>query len=350
MGCVEVENAAVEGASPLWRHITARVTSLEFALHSFTVRFVLQGWLIRQFCQVSDNRIMLKLSILFCLLFSTHLLCFQSTSLARAEQDEVEDEAAGDDDLVDVEDDEAEVEDDEAEVEGDEGGEPDTEEDVESLTAHPDTTTAILFSSGEEVELTAGKVATSYIHFANTGSKNFIMTGISGSFRYPQDYSYFIQNFTTVPLNKMIDAGKEGSFVYEFMAADMAAGRPFGLVLNLDYKDTEDNLYQDTVFNKTVTVQENDEGVDAETFFMYVVLATLMALGLFGLYGVAASKSKTIKRATSSKSAPVEMGTTAANVDYSWIPQDTLKSMNKGSPSPRRTRNRAKRSTASETE
>lgn len=294
---------------------------------------------------------MLKLSILFCLLFSTHLLCFQSAYIAKAEQDEVEDEIAGDDDLVDVEDDEAEVEDDEAEVEGEEGGEPDAEEEVESLSAHPDTTTAILFSSGEEAELTAGKAVTSYIHFANTGSKNFIMTGISGSFRYPQDYSYYIQNFTTVPLNKMIDAGKEGSFVYEFMAADMAAGRPFGLVLNLDYKDTEDKLYQDTVFNKTVTVQENEEGVDAETFFMYVVLTALLSLGLFGLYSVAASKSKKIKRATSSKSAPVEMGTTTANVDYSWIPQDTLKSMNKGSPSPRRTpRNRSKRSTASETE
>lgn len=299
---------------------------------------------------------MWKLSILFCLLFSTHLLCIQNKFAANAQQDEVEDDEGEIDETgedVEIDDDEAEVEDDddEAEVEGQES-DSESEDQVATLAPHPDTATAILFSSGEDAELIAGKAVTSYVHFANTGSKNFIMTGISGSFRYPQDYSYYIQNFTSLPLNKMIDAGKEGSFVYEFMAAEMAAGRPFGLVLELNYKDTEDNLYLDTIFNKTVTVQENEEGVDAETFFMYVVLTSLLALAVFGLYTVAASKSKKIKRATSSKShVPVELGTTGGNVDYSWIPQDTLKKMNKGSPSPRRTpRNRAKRSPAGETD
>ncbi|XP_039251337.2 translocon-associated protein subunit alpha-like [Styela clava] len=302
---------------------------------------------------------MWKWSLLFGALFATQFLAFSGVALAAEDQDEVEDEGAVDDeeDQLDdegqVEDDEAEVEDDEGEVEEDsESTETDVEkeDEIETLTAHPDTSTAVIFSTGEEVELVAGKMFTSYIHFANTGSRNFIMTSVTGSFRYPQDYSYVIQNFTSLPLNKMIDGGKEGSFVYQFLAAEMASGRPFGLVLSLNYKDTEDKQYQDTVYNKTVTVQENEEGVDAETFFMYVTLAALLGLALFGIYHVVGSKSKRVKRVTTS--APVEMGTGDGNVDYSWIPQDTLKSMNKGSPSPRRSprKRTSKRAPANEAE
>lgn len=298
---------------------------------------------------------MWKWSLLFGVLFTTQLLAFSSVALAADDQDEVEDEGTVDDDEEGQVDDEADVEDDEGEVEDDDGDSSETdvekEDEIETLTAHPDTATAVIFSTGDEVELVAGKMFTSYIHFANTGSKNFIMTSVSGSFRYPQDYSYVIQNFTALPLNKMIDGGKEGSFVYEFLAAEMAAGRPFGLVLNLNYKDTEDKQYQDTVYNKTVTVQENEEGVDAETFFMYVILVALLGLALFGIYHGVASKSKRVKRATTS-SMPVEMGTGDGNVDYSWIPQDTLKSMNKGSPSPRRSprKRTSKRAPANEAE
>lgn len=42
--------------------------------------------------------------------------------------------------------------------------------------------------------LLAGKETESYIHFANGGSDNFIINSIDASFRYPQDFSYIMQN------------------------------------------------------------------------------------------------------------------------------------------------------------
>lgn len=36
----------------------------------------------------------------------------------------------------------------------------------------------------------------------------------------------------------MVDAGKEGSFMYPMMTSEYASGRPFGLLLTIDYKDT----------------------------------------------------------------------------------------------------------------
>ena len=43
-------------------------------------------------------------------------------------------------------------------------------------------------------EFYAGEVVTSLIGFTNKGSAVFIVTGIEASFRYPQDFSYHIQN------------------------------------------------------------------------------------------------------------------------------------------------------------
>ena len=37
--------------------------------------------------------------------------------------------------------------------------------------------------------------------------------------------------------NKMIDAGKEGSFKYLFKPGELAGGRSFGLVVNVNYAD-----------------------------------------------------------------------------------------------------------------
>ena len=42
--------------------------------------------------------------------------------------------------------------------------------------------------------LLAGEEIESYIHFANGGSLSFVISSIDASFRYPQDFSYIMQN------------------------------------------------------------------------------------------------------------------------------------------------------------
>lgn len=59
---------------------------------------------------------------------------------------------------------------------------------------------------------------------------------------------------------------------------------------------------------------------------MYVILAAIIGLIVFAAYHLISTKSKRGRRHMPS-SIPAEMGTGENNVDYSWIPQETLKSM-----------------------
>ncbi|XP_025773123.1 translocon-associated protein subunit alpha isoform X2 [Puma concolor] len=104
-------------------------------------------------------------------------------------------------------------------------------------------------------------------------------------------------------------------------------GRPFGLVINLNYKDLNGNVFQDAVFNQTVTIIEREDGLDGETIFMYMFLAGLGLLVVVGLHQLLESRKR--KRPIQK----VEMGTSSQNdVDMSWIPQETLNQINKASP------------------
>jgi len=258
------------------------------------------------------------------------------------EQDDVEEEDEDDEGLVEDEDEEEEDDDD-----GDEGEielDDDEAADADMITSHKDVVSAVLFESGSEPYLLAGEETESYIHFANGGSDNFIINSIDASFRYPQDFSYIMQNFTVLTPNKMIDAGKEGSFKYLFKPGELAGGRSFGLVVNVNYEDMEKNVYKDAVFNQTVLVLENDDSVDAETFFMYIMLAGMLSLLVFGLYSSVAPKSKRSKKSVHSNgAAPLETGTANGDVDMSWIPEQTLKVLkNKTPTSSPRSRKRTK--------
>ncbi|XP_071392739.1 translocon-associated protein subunit alpha isoform X3 [Centroberyx affinis] len=120
-------------------------------------------------------------------------------------------------------------------------------------------------------------------------------------------------------------------------------GRPFGLVINLNYKDSNGNVFQDAVFNQTVTVTEREDGLDGETIFMYVFLSGLGLLVVVGLHQLLESRKRR-------RPAPkVEMGTSSHNdVDMSWIPQETLNQINKASPKQSPRKRNQKRSAGSD--
>lgn len=68
------------------------------------------------------------------------------------------------------------------------------EEAVDSLSS-PFAKTNILFVQPEGlVDLPAGRLVKLLIGFQNNGSSSFVVEGIDGSFRFPQDFSYYIQN------------------------------------------------------------------------------------------------------------------------------------------------------------
>ncbi|XP_074755739.1 translocon-associated protein subunit alpha isoform X1 [Athene noctua] len=240
------------------------------------------------------------------------------SGLLVAAQDATEDEEAVEDTVVEDEDDEAEVEEDEPtdlteeKEEEDLSGEP---------KASPSADTTILFVKGEDFP--ANNIVKFLVGFTNKGAEDFIVESLDASFRYPQDYQFYIQNFTALPLNTVVPPQRQATFEYSFIPAEPMGGRPFGLVINLNYRDVNGNVFQDAVFNQTVTIIEKEDGLDGETIFMYMFLAGLGLLVIVGLHQLLESRKR--KRPVQK----VEMGTSNQNdVDMSWIPQETLNQIN----------------------
>ncbi|XP_020354408.1 translocon-associated protein subunit alpha-like [Oncorhynchus kisutch] len=217
--------------------------------------------------------------------------------------------------------------------------EDDLDEDaaVGDVTSHPDADTTIIFVTGEEFP--ANEIAKFLVGFTNKGSQDFTVHSLEASFRYPQDFQFYIQNFTALPLSTVVQPQQQASFEYSFIPAQSMAGRPFGLVILLNYQDSEGNGFQMAIYNQTVTIVELEEGLDGETMFMYIFLTGLVVLAIFGMYQVLESRMR--KRLP----VKVETGTGGMNdVDISWIPQETLNIMSKASASPKASpRKRTKR-------
>lgn len=239
--------------------------------------------------------------------------------MAFAAEDEIEDE------LVDVENEDSPM--------VGTGGD-DTIEEEPTVTTSPDANTVLLFvkpqyTAGVTMDLPAGIPVDFLVGFLNTGAEQFVIDNVEASFRYPMDYNYYIQNFTATPLNREVLAGHESTISYSFIPAESFAGRPFGLNIALNYRDSQGVQYVDTVFNETINIIELDEGLDGETFFLYVFLAAIAVLLLVvGQQFLAGSVGKRKRAQVTRKT--IETGTTnSTDVDYEWLPQETLKAIRK---------------------
>lgn len=78
--------------------------------------------------------------------------------------------------------------------------------------------------------------------------------------------------------NRAVTAKQEASFSYAFYPSDQFAGRPLGLVVELQYEDSDGKAYKNTVFNETVTIVEDESNFNTETGFLYVIFAAIVLL------------------------------------------------------------------------
>ncbi|KAL6111652.1 uncharacterized protein ACO6RY_08583 [Pungitius sinensis] len=276
-----------------------------------------------------------KVLLLLLVAFPCGLVSFAGQVSADSDSDE--DIADDPETEVDEEEDEEEALVEEDQMQPSEGDEEDSDEAADKLlSSHPDADTTIIFMTGEEFP--ANEIVRFLVGFTNKGSQDFTVQSLEASFRYPQDFQFYIQNFTALPLSAVVQPQAQASFEYSFIPAQPMAGRPFGLVILLNYLDTQGNVFQTAIYNQTVNIIELEEGLDGETMFLYIFLAGLVSLMLFGIYQVLETRTK--------KRIPVkiERGTGGMNdVDISWIPQENLNIMNKASPkaSPRKRTKRA---------
>ncbi|ESN93447.1 hypothetical protein HELRODRAFT_88699 [Helobdella robusta] len=204
-------------------------------------------------------------------------------------------------------------------------GQNDDDDEAEDTTLKPspDAKTNFIFIKPLTQDLPAGQEVRVLIGFTNKGEKEFVVETIDASLRYPQDFSYYIQNFTTYRLYQPIEPSKEATFEYRFIPSDTLSSRPFGLVINVNYKDVDGAAYLDAIFNSTINIIEPDEGLDGEIFFLYIFLVAIVILAGVGFYHLATSFKK--KHLGSKPKQAVELGTqNKGDVDYDWIPKEAL--------------------------
>ncbi|EDS28870.1 translocon-associated protein subunit alpha [Culex quinquefasciatus] len=80
------------------------------------------------------------------------------------------------------------------------------------------------------------------------------------------------ENFSAIANNHEIKPSHEATILYLF-PLESFAGRPFGLNIALNYRGASGNQFSEAVFNETVSIIKVVEGLDGETFFLYVFLA-----------------------------------------------------------------------------
>ncbi|CAD7090234.1 unnamed protein product [Hermetia illucens] len=231
---------------------------------------------------------------------------------------------------------EDEVEDD-VEVDSEDGGvvgdDAEAEEESETTTS-PDADTYLLFTKplytpGSQFELPGGQPVEFLVGFNNKGENEFVIDSVEASFRYPMDFNYYIQNFSAIPYNREVKSGHEATVSYSFMPSETFAGRPFGLNIALNYRDSNGAQFSEAVFNETVQIIEIDEGLDGETFFLYITLAGIVVLLLvLGQQFLVGSVGK--RKRTAAPRKQIETGTANnSNVDYDWLPAETLRQLQK---------------------
>lgn len=224
-------------------------------------------------------------------------------------------------------------------------GDGDEEEKEDQLKSSPDADSVILFKKKDQ-QFTAGIITKCLVSFSNIGRNEFTIEMMEASLRYPQDYSYYIQNFTAFQYNTVVKPGEQGNFEYAFQPHESFGGRPFGLSINLLYKDSDGKPFRDAVFNETIQLGENDDGMDGETFFLYIFFVAVGILLVMGAYyGLTSIKSvkSTFKQPT------VERGTVQdEDIDYEWLPKETTTEFVKHSPRRSPRNRRQKRNTGSD--
>uniref|UniRef100_A0A1B0F040 Translocon-associated protein subunit alpha n=1 Tax=Lutzomyia longipalpis TaxID=7200 RepID=A0A1B0F040_LUTLO len=226
---------------------------------------------------------------------------------------------------------EDEIEDEVVDVEGEDAavvGEDVEETDEGDSTASPDADTYLCLrnpptSGGINLNCQLGIPLTS-----SWGTEDFVVETVEASFRYPMDFNYFIQNFSAIAYNRDVKPKSEATVLYTFIPSEHFGGRPFGLNIALSYRDASGNQFSESVFNETVMIYEVDEGLDGETFFLYVFLAGIVVLLLVvGQQFLAGSVGKRKRGNVQRKT--IETGTNSNDVDYDWLPEETLRALQK---------------------
>jgi len=254
-------------------------------------------------------------------LFKYGLLLIAIAAIAHAEEDV--DEEVIDGEIV--------VDEDDAGDEADAGDEGELADADEEEVFDDDESTGDRYvdiqSYFPEAQVSAGKVSDVLVSVKvdREAINKYTVHMIDGGFHYTENWGYKVQNFSSIRYARELTAGEEATFMYPFMAAELAGGRSYGLQLNIHYTNdaSPPQVFSEAFYNQTVEVAENMDNAAAEQFFMFLTLVIFG--GLIFVYFAAKVTPKKGSSGVTTKSV-VETGTGAGLADAaSWIPKEHMK-------------------------
>lgn len=203
------------------------------------------------------------------------------------------------------------------------GPQPSDDADVAFLFSRPSVQKPYEFPIGKEVHYIIG--------FKNKGQKDFYLNNLDSSFRYSLDFNYILQNFTSYPFNRLVEPNAETTVGYTLYISEQYAARAYGFTVNLLYSDKDGVQYQNTVFNETVSLIEVDDGLDSESFFLYILLAGFAALIAYGLNKLYIKYVNPTRRSSIKPATEQEKASNTKEVDYDWLPPAMVANLKKTS-------------------
>lgn len=157
--------------------------------------------------------------------------------------------------------------------------ETDEEQDEGSLGPADGIETTFMFKDASK-KVKLGQLNTIFVHMQNKGSTEYNVTYLGGSLHSPTEYSYFIQNFSTIqlPQSVFLAPNEEASLEFVFQPDEKLHPVEVWMSAWVIY-NASNSIFRSTVYNSTVElVEEKASGV--RSFFTYFLL--LAAAGLVG--------------------------------------------------------------------
>jgi len=190
------------------------------------------------------------------------------------------------------------------------------------LTSSPHAQTSYVFPDFPSQRLPSGEIIEVLLGFTNTGPKTFNISSLGASLTHPQDFKYFIQNYTRFEYGVLVHPNEQVSLDYKFRPDAMLDYREFGLVVSVYYHDESGGNFTTAFFNGTIDIVDPNNGFDFQQAVIYLGLIGIVGVGGFFAYQTLVGKKA---RRTKKTSIPyVEVGTInkqspIVTLDNEWL-------------------------------
>jgi len=207
------------------------------------------------------------------------------------------------------------------------------------LTSSPDVHTSYLFPDFPSQKLPSGELIEVLLGFTNNGQNTFKITHLGASLNHPQDFRYYIQNYTKFEYDVLVHPGEHVSLAYRFRPDALLEPREFGLIVSVYYHDELGGNFTAAFFNGTIDIVDPDNGFDFQQAFIYLGLFAIVGLGGFFGYQTLGKKTKLVKRRPTTPY--IEVGNVSKNaptvhLDSDWLEGTHAVSPSKSRPQPKK--------------